>query len=333
MEELQVIETTSGRQFKPWASKEEVQAIGQAVVQAVLDPASVTAIASEIAGGKAAIASAINAKGGTADPLASFQQLADDVVNLNDSFITYGVEVTEKIHWLKFICEPSPVPRLPLTAIDDDVVTTISQPNCFQNCTALERVKMTALTIISGTSAFLNCTALQEVNIPSLTALNAKGAFENCTALQEVNIPSLTAISGNSAFQNCAALQEVNIPSLTAISGVNVFYSCNALRNVIFGKLATLADPFVGSKPSLRNITIGQDTNINLPFQNWTATNVIAEGQSGIDELNSNIMTNLVPNLYLNGGKTLRLGAALYDVLTTATKDAITDRGWTLQRG
>ena len=27
MEELQVIETTSGRQFKPWASKEDVQEV------------------------------------------------------------------------------------------------------------------------------------------------------------------------------------------------------------------------------------------------------------------------------------------------------------------
>lgn len=74
MEELQVIETTSGRQFKPWASKEDVQA-------AVQDPASVTAIASEIASGKQVIAAAINAKGGTAEATESFSELADDISN------------------------------------------------------------------------------------------------------------------------------------------------------------------------------------------------------------------------------------------------------------
>ena len=378
MEELQVIETTSGRQFKPWASVDDVQAIERAVEQALQGLEGVTAIVSEISSGKQAIASAINAKGGSASANESFQQLADDVVNLNDSFITYGVEVTEKIHWLNFICNSGAPARLPLTAIDDNVVTTISQPNVFQKSSALESVKMTALTTISGGYTFESCIILQEVNMPSLVTLSGNQVFQNCTALQKVNMPSLITLSniyvfngcvalqevnmpnlvtlsggqvflnctalqeidlpslatiGGQVFQNCTALQDVNMPILVTFSGGNVFSGCTSLRNVTFGTLTFLYEPFVQTKANLRNITIGQDTNINLPFQNWTANNVIAEGQSGIDELNSNIMTNLVPNLYLNGGKTLRLGAALYDVLTTATKDAITDRGWTLQRG
>ena len=268
------------------------------------------ALISEITQGKEDIAAAINAKGGTADPLESFQQLADDVVNLNTSFITYGVEVTEKIHWLKFICDSSTVARLPLTAIDDDVVTTISTSSTFKSCSALESVKMTALTTISSGNV-----------------------FESCISLREVNMPRLTTINGGSVFNLCTSLQEIEMPILVILSGGGVFSGCAALRNVTFGTLTYLYEPFTNAKPNLRNITIGQDTNINLPFQNWTANNVIAEGQSGIDELNTNIMTNLVPNLYLNGGKTLRLGTTLYDVLTTATKDAITDRGWTLQRG
>lgn len=268
------------------------------------------ALISEITQGKEDIAAAINAKGGTADPLESFQQLAQDIINLNKSFITYGVEVTEKIHWLKFICDAGTVPRLPLTAIDDDVVTTISTSSTFKSCSALESVKMTALTTINGGNVFESCISLQVVNMPNLINFNSSQAFQNCTALQNVNIPHLVTSSGGGVFSGCAAL-----------------------RNVAFGTLTYIYEPFVQTKANIRNITIGQDTNINLPFQNWTANNVIAEGQSGIDELNSNIMTNLVPNLYLNGGKTLRLGTSLYDVLTTATKDAITDRGWTLQRG
>ena len=75
MEELQVIETTSGRKFKPWATNDDLQA-------AVQDPASITAITSEIASGKAAIASAINAKGGTASATESFSELAQDIQSI-----------------------------------------------------------------------------------------------------------------------------------------------------------------------------------------------------------------------------------------------------------
>lgn len=92
MEELQVIETTSGRRFKPWASREDVQAIKQetvqAVVQAVQDPASITAITSEIASGKTAIASAINAKGGEASATESFSELAQDIQSIQTQEIT-----------------------------------------------------------------------------------------------------------------------------------------------------------------------------------------------------------------------------------------------------
>ncbi|MEE1318970.1 MAG: leucine-rich repeat protein, partial [Ruminococcus sp.] len=138
-----------------------------------------TAIASEITSGKQAIAAAINAKGGTASATESFNGLAQDVINLNDSFITYGVEVTEKIHWLKFICDAGAVARLPLTAIDDDIVTTISQSNVFQNCSALESVKMTALTTISGNSAFSGLSALQEVNLPNLVTISGGSVFQS----------------------------------------------------------------------------------------------------------------------------------------------------------
>lgn len=81
MEELQVIETTSGRQFKPWATKDDVQ-----------DPASVTAVASEIANGKQAIAAAINAKGVPTSPTDSFAQLAENIaeLQLNPIYIEDG---------------------------------------------------------------------------------------------------------------------------------------------------------------------------------------------------------------------------------------------------
>ena len=82
MEELQVIETTEGRQFKPWATKDDLQA-------AVQDPASVTAITSEIAGGKQAIAAALTQKGvPDVSPTDSFNKLAQDIQSIQIQEIT-----------------------------------------------------------------------------------------------------------------------------------------------------------------------------------------------------------------------------------------------------
>lgn len=88
---------------------------------------------------------------------------------------------------------------------------------------------------------------------------------------------------------------------------------------------------FYDAKHWLKNITIGADTNVDLQFQQWAAGEVIARGEIGVIE--TNIMNNIVPNLRLNGNHIIRLHATLYDNLSQTVKDAITDRGWTLQRG
>jgi hypothetical protein len=86
------------------------------------------------------------------------------------------------------------------------------------------------------------------------------------------------------------------------------------------------------TKPNLRNITIGQGTDINLPFQYWTATNVIAEGQSGIDELNENLYNNLLTKLYDHSqdGQTRTLRIGWLANVSQANIDYATAKGWTL---
>ena len=82
----------------------------------------------------------------------------------------------------------------------------------------------------------------------------------------------------------------------------------------------------------MRNITIGVGTDIDLPFQNWTATNVIAEGQPSIDELNSNLYNNLLTKLYDHSTdgqtRTLRLGWLAH--VTQENIDYANSKGWTL---
>ena len=279
MEELQVIQTKSGRQFKPWATKDDVQ-----------NPASVTAIASEIASGKQAIAEAINAKGGSASETDTFSKLAeavDTIPNFSDMVKLAGI-----------------------------IAGGNYSKNALQGHN--ENVKYGKTEIIDNVGAF--------------ERINVDDCFQNWDLLQEVNLPALTSIRGIAPFQYCSALQEVNLPALTSISGGSTFNSCSALRNLTFGTLISMSEPFSDNKSNLRNITIGQDTNVNLPFQNWKATNVIAEGQRGIDELNTNLYNNLLTKLYDHSGdgetRTLRIGwLAKVSAENIAYANA---KGWTL---
>ena len=124
----------------------------------------------------------------------------------------------------------------------------------------------------------------------------------------------------------------MQLPSLVTISGNSTFQSCTSLQNIELGTLIKCSDPFYNTKTNLRNITIGQDTDVDLPFQNWTATSVIAEGQSGIDELNANLYNNLLTKLYDHSTdgqtRTLRLGWLAY--VTQENIDYANSKGWTL---
>ena len=81
----------------------------------------------------------------------------------------------------------------------------------------------------------------------------------------------------------------------------------------------------------LRYFEVGQDTDINLLLQRWTAANVIAEGPDGEAELNYNIKTYLAQKLKDNTGlsaKTITFATGLYNILTADTLQAFYDRNW-----
>ena len=156
-------------------------------------------------------------------------------------------------------------------------------------------------------------------------------AFSNCTYLQSVQWSNLAKISGSGTFSSCSSLQSVQWPNLSVISGNYTFFNCSSLQSVQFGSLSRCVDPFQNPKSNLRNITI-QDANINLPFQNWTATNIINEGQSGIDELNSNLYNNLLTKLYdhSNDGETRILQIGWLDYITPENIAYANAKGWTI---
>lgn len=292
----------NGVEYDIWATESDVQA---------LNNQGNAALGTEVESGKAMIAQAINNVGGTASSDESLSELAQDIEQIpSKGFYAGNVKLTgTPVNVLELMCNTAARQNIAsnITEIDDDTITEITGGG-FSDFSALKRVKMSRLGSISG------------------------GTFSR-SGVETFDFPMLTSITNAYSFSGITSLKEFIAPNLSNFSGTNNFSGCHNITNIILGRLTSMSENLSQNKTLLRNVTIGEDTNINLPFQYWTATDVIAGGQSGIDELNSNLQTNLISKLYQGGNKILRLGAALYDVTTQETRDMVTAKGWTLQRG
>ena len=141
----------------------------------------------------------------------------------------------------------------------------------------------------------------------------------------------------NNAFTLSTSLKRFQAQSCADVRG-GAFTGCVLLERLEVGPLTGVGNTWIGNtasydKNQLRSLVVGQGTAINLPLQRWTATNVIAEGQSGIDELNYNIKTYIadkVADRTNDTALTITFGASLYNVLTPATIAAFTDKNWSV---
>lgn len=285
---------------------------------------------------KKRIADAINYKGGEATPNEAFTELAEDIKdipNFDQWARLAGVLAGNSYGKNALQGHNENVAAGGITKLTDYLGTfTRLNTSAFQYWDLLEDVELPNLDTIVSNSNFQSCTSLQSVEFKNLTTISGHDTFRGCSSLKSIEIPNLATISGSGTFISCSSLQSVQFPNLITISSSLTFHFCESLQQVIFGTLIQCSEPFSQAKPNIRNITIGQNTNIDLPFQQWTATNVIAEGQSGIDELNSNLRTNLLEKLYDHSQdgetRTLRIGW-----LANVSEDNIayaTDKGWTL---
>jgi len=156
-------------------------------------------------------------------------------------------------------------------------------------------------------------------------------AFASNKLVYGINMTAVTS-TGSNPIQS-AYMQFVILPSLTAIA-YRGFMSCTNLRKIVVGTVTSIGTQWSSTWESLRHFEVGQDTDINLDIRSWTATNVIAEGQDAIDELNYNIATYLADRVKDNSGggptRTITFGTALYNVLTADTIAAFTDKGWSV---
>lgn len=317
------------------------------------------AITTEITEAKKILAEAIVMKGGEASKDSTFSQLAEDILRINPVYITDGLEYDSKINFLKALCDSSEETKRNITEIDNDQVEVINNRRIFYQCGNLKSIVLPNLKSLSSSEGFYNDYLLSNLDFPSLETLDGDNIFFGCTNLKSVRFPSLVAMtslyafqrsglevfiadklksieygSGTSPFRGATELREFIAPSLEQTpSSASYFFSESNIQNVVVGKIKSM-NLFANTitTTNLRNVTIGQDTDANISFHLWTATKVIAEGQSGIDELNSNLYNNLLTKLYDHSEdgqtRTLRLGWLAH--VTQENIDYANSKGWTL---
>lgn len=156
-------------------------------------------------------------------------------------------------------------------------------------------------------------------------------AFSYWDLLDYIEMSELKSLGKNvfdySSIRNFVG---VNVSSVDSFA----FKDCPYLTTITLGTLTYMNARIIFQDKKLRNITIGQGTDIDLTLMDWVATNVINEGQSGIDELNSNLYNNLLTKLYDHSQdgqtRTLRLGWLAH--VTQENIDYANAKGWTLTK-
>lgn len=132
-------------------------------------------------------------------------------------------------------------------------------------------------------------------------------------------------------FAECPNLRILRLKS-TKKTGVYFISGSNNIELIELGVLERFTSLYSGEKNKLRNIIIGQNSNCSLDLNLWRAKDIIAEGQSGIDELNSNLYNNLLTKLYdySEDGETRILQIGWLDYITPENIAYANAKGWTI---
>lgn len=302
MEELQAIETTTGRQFKPWVDADKLQ-------QIVSDPASVTGITSEIVSGKQAIAEAINAKGGSASATESFKELADDIDTIPNA-----------IDWVKMVCEreyntnsiDNTNPIKSIERVTSNTTTFIGQ-YAFKECTQLQYVDMPNVTSL-GICVFEGCAILETVELPNVVSIGVR-SFAYCTNLKGLSLPNWSGsftTSYSYFFAKCLSLEYLLLPKITGLSntafgGAQGMGGTGSLKRLQLGTLSTtLVNLFIGgtygmSVPYLISFEIGAGSDYDILQNGWNPTPYFApsaEQWPNRLQLYTNLKEHLIDRLY-----------------------------------
>jgi hypothetical protein len=149
--------------------------------------------------------------------------------------------------------------------------------------------------------------------------------------LKKATFPNLYQIENKGGFDS-PKLEELFVPNMEHLEYYLV--RSNNIRNIHIGTLKIMFNGgvFYSVVDKLRNITIGYNTDVSLLLQKWEAKEVILEGQSGIDELNNNLRTNLLEKLadHSTDGQTRTLRLGWLAKVSQENIDYANSKGWTL---
>ncbi len=108
--------------------------------------------------------------------------------------------------------------------------------NMFENCTALESIKLPELLLELSNYTFNGCTSLSNVEISDDTATIAPYAFGGCTSLQKFNGGKYLVNIQANAFDGCTKLSEVTLTRSVKNINDTAFNSCGALKTIVTPK-------------------------------------------------------------------------------------------------
>lgn len=110
-----------------------------------------------------------------------------------------------------------------------DNITTLGT---FQNCTALDTVKLPAALASLPTYCFDGCSSLKSVTMPAGITTIPNYAFRGCEVLTGIDLPSGVKTIGNYAFSGCSALTAVTLGNGVSV-GQYAFSDCSSLTSVV----------------------------------------------------------------------------------------------------
>jgi hypothetical protein len=302
---------------------------------------SAIALDKEVADGKQSLVDAIEYKGGESSADKSLQGIAEDIKeipNFDQWARLAGMLAGNSYKKDTLQGHEENVKSGSITKLTDPfgVITTINN-YAFTYWDLLEEIDLPFLIKLEnnmGLYAFDGCNNLKKINFPRLEFIgnsSSSGYFISSPFITEIYLPELKQIGSGYPFSSF--VEHLICPKLQIISNYPLFRGITNIKNIVFGTLTMFVDSGINANCiNLRNITIGQGTDINLPFQHWTATNVIAEGQSGIDELNNNLRTNLLEKLadHSTDGQTRTLRLGWLAKVSQENIDYANSKGWTL---
>lgn len=204
-----------------------------------------------------AIADAIRAKKGTADPIA-VSDFASEILSITTETLGLSYTIIEDSYGNKYYrcygIGEATSPNIIIPEKHDGYSVKEIGVEAFEGNETIETLTALYVTRIYE-RAFQDCTNLKNVSLQNVEQIGSY-AFSGCTSLESVVFgKSLQYISDN-AFKNCSSLNSITLPKSLLQLGMNVFNGTNVSTIIYEGTMAEwegvikTLDTWLGSAPA-----------------------------------------------------------------------------------